>query len=164
MTPEWPKPQTPRVPLQTPLVDERQQLTRPWTIFVERLGMAWMATRGWRVIGWDIQDSTVGLDVSDPVIPQYTGAVVRCFIRVKVADAANPLEIDIRNNGVSIFATKPLLAATGTVSRAVLEFPAERTTIHAGDDVVFDIAQGGDWQFCCYLPYEPNSPWEATNP
>jgi hypothetical protein len=160
----WPEPQTPRVPIQTPVVDERGQVSRHWTIFIERLGMAWMAWRGWRVIGWDVQDSTVGLDVSDPVIPQFTGAVARCFIRVKAADAVNALEIDIRNNGASIFATKPLIAATAGVSRSVLEFPAERTTIHAGDDVVLDIAQGGDWQFCVYLPYEANAPWEATNP
>ena len=146
---------TPRVPIQTPFFDEFGNLTRTWIIFFERLGRIEeieTAAAG-HVIGWDIQDSTVALDVSDPVIPVTSGNVARCFIRVKMNDAANDLEIDIRNNGVSIFDTRPLIPA-GAADRTVREFPTLLTEIAEHDDVVIDIVQGGDWQFAVYLPYE----------
>lgn len=148
---------TPRVPIQTPFFDEAGNLTRAWIIFFERLGRIEeireaIAAAG-HVIGWDIQDSTVASDVSDPVIPVTRGSVARCFIRVKVNDAVNDLEIDIKNNGTSIFATLPLIAA-GTTGRVVHEFLTLPTGIAEHDDVVIDIVQGGDWQFAVYLPYE----------
>ena len=148
---------TPRVPIQTPFFDEYGNLTRTWIIFFERLGRIEEITEAAAVtghlIGWDIQDSTVATDVSDPVIPTTAGNVARCFIRLKVSDAVNDLEIDIRNNGVSIFDTLPLIAA-GTSDRDVHEFPTLPTEIAEHDDVVIDIVQGGDWQFAVYLPYE----------
>ena len=146
---------TPRVPLQTPMFDSDGLLTRTWIIFFERLGRIEEireAIAG-HVIGWDIQDATAALDVSDPVIPTVAGAVARCFIRVKVDDAVNDLEIDIRNNGASIFDTRPLIAA-GLTGRNVHEFPTLPIEILEHDDVVIDIVQGGDWQFAVYLPYE----------
>lgn len=148
---------TPRVPVQTPFFDESGNLTRTWVIFFERLGRIEeireaIAAAG-HVIGWDIQDSTPALDVSDPVIPVTAGTVARCFIRVKVSDAVNDLEIDIRNNGTSIFTTLPLIAA-GVTGRNVHEFFTAPTEIVEHDDLVLDIAQGGDWQFAVYLPFE----------
>lgn len=149
---------TPRVPIQTPFFDESGNLTRTWIIFFERLGrieeIEEAAAVTGHLIGWDIQDSTVALDVSDPVIPTVAGNIARCLIRVKVDDAVNDLEIDIRNNGTSIFDTLPLIPA-GTPGRAVQEFPTmDGVTIAVEDDVVIDIVQGGDWQFAVYLPYE----------
>lgn len=137
------------------MFDDQGLLTRTWIIFFERLGRIEEireAIAG-HVIGWDIQDSTVALDVSDPVIPVTAGSVARCFIRVKVPDAANDLEIDIRVNGASIFGTLPLIAA-GAVDRTVREFLTLPTEILEHDDVTIDIVQGGDWQFAVYLPYE----------
>ena len=144
---------TPRVPIQTPFFDEFGNLTRTWIIFFERLGRIEEIREAGHVIGWDIQDATAALDVSDPVIPVTAGAVARCFIRVKVPDAANALEIDVRQNGVSIFDTRPLIAA-GAVDRTVREFPTLPTKIVEHDDVTIDIVQGGNWQFAVYLPYE----------
>lgn len=155
---------TPRVPIQTPFFDEAGNLTRTWIIFFERLGrieeIEEAAAVTGHLIGWDIQDATAALDVSDPVIPVTAGSIARCFIRVKVHDATNDLEIDVRNNGASIFDTTPVIAA-GTSTRDVHEFPtAAGVAIAEHDDVVLDIVQGGDWQFAVYLPYEPEETGE----
>lgn len=145
---------TPRVPIQTPMFDAQGLLTRTWVIFFERLGQHYSRQFGGHVIGWDIQDATVGLDVSDPVIPVVSGPIARCFIRIKVTDSGAPLEIDIRNNGVSIFDTKPLLPA-GSNGRVVHEFPTKADlSVLEHDDVVIDIVQGGAWEFAAYVPYE----------
>ena len=152
---------TPRVPHQTPMYEADGKMTRTWIIFFERLGNHLQITEqidvGNHVIGWDIQDDTVGSDVSDPVIPAKAGQIANCAIRVKVYDATNPLEIDVDNNGVSIFNTTPTVAAGGS-TRDVYEFSdfsASPLSIAVFDDVVLNIVQGnGDWEFAVYLIYQ----------
>lgn len=135
------------------------QLNRTWWIFFEKLAKAAAKATAAAgagaaaVIGWDVQDSTPGLDVSDPVIPPRAMNMVSCQIRIKVTDPSTPLQIDIRNNGTSIFSTRPLIAA-GTSTRAVQTFTtlaAIPTPIAVGDDVVLDIVQGGAWEVAVYL-------------
>lgn len=136
---------------------DTQTLTLPWIYFFEKLlrvlaGLTG-GTAGRRCIGWDVQDSTPGGDVSDPVIPIEAIVVGSCRVRIKVTDATNPLEIDIRVNGASIFATTPTIAA-GTTTRAAqvfTGFASDTLTIQPDDDVVLDIAQGGDWEVAIYL-------------
>lgn len=160
----------PDVPLTTTFFYEHEdfKLHRSWIIFFEAL-----ARRGWgdettiieegavaadfrHVIGWDLQDCAPGTDVSDPVIPVVGGRISACWIRIKVTDASNPLEIDIRKNGpsTSIFATLPLIAA-GLATRDVQEFTDfSDPLIEAQEDLVLDIVQGGDWQVAVYLVYD----------
>lgn len=163
----------PRVPVRTPVFDGHPdlKLSRTWVIFLEELANR---MSGWseegatteegvtaadfrHVIGWDLQDTTVGEDVSDPVIPVVGGRLSACWIRIKVTDASNPLEIDIRKNGVtptSIFATLPLIAA-GETTRDVQEFTDfANDLIEAQEDLLIDIVQGGDWQVAVYLVYD----------
>ena len=126
------------------------QLNRTWWMFFEAL----TRLRGPSVIGWDVQDSTPGTDVSDPVIPISTMPIASCQIRIKATDSTHPLEINIRRNGKSVFATHPLIAA-GTATRTVLSFTAfaggKPPVIQPADDVVLDIIQGGAWQVAIYL-------------
>ena len=162
----------PRVPVRTPLIEGQPELklTRTWIIFLEELAgrqFGWseegapspeepVAADFRHVIGWDLQDCAVGEDVSDPVIPVVGGRISACWVRIKVTDAANPLEIDIRKNGpdTSIFATLPLIAA-GTATRDVQEFTDfADPLIEAQEDLVLDIVQGGDWQVAVYLVYD----------
>jgi hypothetical protein len=134
-------------------------LTRTWWIFFERLGrsdsqiQSTIKEVGPKVIGWDLQDCTVGLDVSDPVIPVAQMEIASCRIRIKVTDVGNPLQIDIRRNGTSIFAFTPIIAA-GTSARTVLAFTSfvdSPPIIAPDDDVVIDIVQGGSWEVAVYL-------------
>ncbi len=155
---------TPRVPHQTPMYEDTGAMSRQWIIFFERVGNHLQITGqidvGNHVIGWDIQDDTVGSDVSDPVIPAKAGQIANCAIRVKVYDGSNPLEIDIDNNGVSIFNTTPTIAAGGS-TRDVHEFSDFSSiplSIAVFDDVVLHIVQGnGDWEFAVYLIYAEES-------
>lgn len=162
----------PRVPLRTQMFYEHDELKlhHDWMIFFQQLAnrmFGWseegapspeeaVAADFRHVIGWDLQDCAVGEDVSDPVIPVVGGRISACWIRIKVTDAANPLEIDIRKNGpdTSIFATLPLIAA-GTTTRDVQEFTDfADDLIEAQEDLVLDIVQGGDWQVAVYLVYD----------
>jgi hypothetical protein len=138
------------------MFDAEGRLTRPWIIFFERISRS-------SVIGWDLQDCTVGTDVADPVIPTLGGEIAYCGVRVKTSDAGTPLEIDIRNNGTSVFETKPLIAAAHA-DRDVIQFtdfvhdasarPAP-LVIAPHDDLVIDVVQGtGYWWVCVYLVYD----------
>ena len=147
-----PKKQIPRVPIQTPMFeigpDGKPRLTRTWIIFFQRREEA-----GKLCIGWDIQDSTPGTDVSDPVIPFDAMTIGTCRVRIKFYDDANPLEFDILNNGTSIFETLPLIPA-GTSTREAQEFTAfaaDQLEIAVDDDVTLNIVQGGDWEVAIYL-------------
>jgi len=160
----------PSVPIETPMFIEDQNsgggiskhLTRTWIIFFERLAKKLSDVTTiinnnngpfQNIIGWDIQDPTVALDVSDPVIPPVAFAPNTCRIRVKSADSTNPFQIDIRKNGVSIFTLKPIVPANAG-SRTVHEFSDFTTNLQIAenDDVVIDILQGGgNWWVAVYL-------------
>ena len=147
--------------------DGETRLTRTWWLFFERLAMAQPGGVAQPPpggggggggappagdIGWDIQDSTPGTDVADPVIPNNL-TVTACKVRIKVTDPANPLQFDIKNNGTSIFTSLPLIAA-GTSTRAVRYFTGFVTStvpIATDDDVTLNILQGGAWQVAIYL-------------
>lgn len=138
------------------MFDAEGRPTRTWMIFFERLNQVVVTGVGDHVIGWDLQDCTVGLDVSDPVIPIAAGSIAACYIRIKVSDPTNPLEIDIRKNGTSIFTTRPLIAA-GTTTRNVQTFTgfvSDPLTVAVFDDIVIDIVQGGLWEVAVYLAYD----------
>jgi len=142
------------------MYEDTGKMSRTWIIFFERLGQWLQITKqldvGNHVIGWDIQDDTVGSDVSDPVIPARAGTIQRCAMRVKVYDATTALEIDILNNGVSIFTTTPTIAAGGSTRDVYdfTDFSASPLSIAVDDDVVIDVVQGnGDWEFAAYLIY-----------
>lgn len=159
------KTQIPRVPVRTPMFDENGHLHRTWIIFFERLGKASSTTiiggPGNHVIGWDLQDTTPGLDVADPVIPVQAGVIAACLIRVKYYDESNPLEIDIRNLSAegepSIFGeTRPVIPADSD-SREVYVFDtlfaADPLVVNVHDDLVIDVVQGGAWEAAVYLAY-----------
>ena len=108
-------------------------------------------------IGWDVQDSTPGTDVSDPVIPPGNLRIADCRVRIKVSDIATPLEFDIRRNGTTIFSTRPVVPA-GTSTRAVQTYTSLATVaLSANDDLVLDIITGGTWQVAIYLMAEPEA-------
>jgi hypothetical protein len=142
--------------------DGNPRLTRTWVMFFERLAMAPPAgvaqpsagAATMIAVGWDIDDSTPGTDVADPIIPPTKMVVESCRVRIKVTDTTNPLEFDIKLAGASIFRTRPRIAA-GTAGRGVLIFDQSVfvSTIGIGrdDDLTLDIIQGGNWHAAIYL-------------
>jgi hypothetical protein len=158
------KTRIPAVPIRTPLTDENGNLTRPWMVFFERL---WPqpgsgdvpgagSAKGPAAIGWDVQDSTPGTDISDPVIVPSPMRIAACKVRIKTSDASNAFEFDIKLGGVSIFTSHPIVAA-GTSTRTVQDFTSLLSTVDLAtdDDLTLDIVSGGNWQVAIYLPAGP---------
>jgi hypothetical protein len=113
---------TPRVPIQTPMFDERGLLTRTWVIFFERLGL----TEGAGAVD-DIchrtlllKDLTVGDDVADHVPAYAAGTGIRVIAALRLAITSD-LSVRINRNGVAL-GTYTVPAAT------IVDTPVEFTT------------------------------------
>ena len=150
---------TPRVPLQTPMFDERGNLTRTWIIFFERLGRIEAANippAGGGAVVFQrtllIKDTTVGDDIADhvtvyePGIAQKVTAVLRVGLLSDLTVRINRNVLDL----LDIVHSNPLISITipaGHLPDVPMDFPVPGDIALAENDVLtWDIVAGDGQQ------------------
>ena len=151
---------TPRVPIQTPMFDERGNLTRTWIIFFERLGQVEDAGTTPPAPGSTrpfqrtllIKDTTVGEDIADHVTVYEPGTATKVTAVLRVG-LLSDLTVRINRNvvdGLGVVHSNPLTSITipaGTVPDVVIDFPGVAGTALEENDVLsWDIVAGDGQQ------------------
>lgn len=125
---------TPRVPIQTPMFDERGNLTRTWIIFFERLGKVEQKDieppiePGGAAGPWQrtllIKDATVGVDIADHVTVYQPGVATKVTTVLRKVITTN-LQVRINKNAIALIT---ITIPSSTSVDVPIDFTAFATT------------------------------------
>lgn len=106
------------------------------------------------VIGFVVNNATVGSNVAAMLVAPHSGSVSKCVIVTKASDLGTNLIFRIKQNGTDVFSSDPSIAAgtaSGTVSTSV-SLTSSPLAVAAGDVFQIDIVSGtSNWQFTAQL-------------
>ena len=105
-------------------------------------------------VGFVIATCTVASNIGPMLAAPRAGTVSKCVIVTKASDPSVALTIDILQNGTSVFATKPTVAAgtaSGTVTTST-SLTSSPLTVSAGDVFSINVTAGSSaWVFSAQL-------------